>query len=89
MSSPFDSLKQAEDQDWIVSRVREEVSTGTVKCVMVQVLYDDDSSATFTSGGTMVEQVGLLESMKYDLLVATRTNRIGEDDVDDESEVGE
>lgn len=70
----MDSLMQIEDQHILLDKLSHEIATGTVKCVMVQIIYEDGASYSLNSGGaSAVEQVGLLESMKYDVLMATRS----------------
>ena len=70
----FEGLQQVEDQHILLDKLSQEIATGTVKCVMAQVLYEDGASYSLNSGGaSAVEQVGLLESMKYDVLMATRS----------------
>ena len=64
----MDGLEQIEGQHAVLDRLTREIATGQVKCVMVQILYEDDSSFITNSGGKLVEQVGLLETMKFDLL---------------------
>lgn len=81
-----ESLQQIEGQHVVLDKLSQEIATGRVKCVMAQILYEDNTSYTLNSGGTMVEQVGLLESMKFDLLMGTRSvaNKWEEDETDDQ-----
>lgn len=73
-------MEKFENVHMVIDRLTTEANTGTIACVMAQIFYEDGSSRNLNSGGTLIEQVGLLESMKFDLLNTVSTT---EEEVDE------